>query len=152
MYRKTITLLIACLMGMFVFAQSTGVTGEYLSSLGDKKSYKLVVKQNNVNYCETFLNAFPESKYRKKVNVIYDKVYYIEAYDLATRTFDLSMLEGYLTKFPEGLYRVKSEEALDIISWQKAKSENTIPAYKHYIETFPNGRAVSLARKALATF
>lgn len=138
-----------CLVGVFVFAQSAEVTGEYLSSLGDKKSYKLVVKENNVEYCETFLRAFPESKYRKKVNVLYDKVYYIDAYDLATKDFDLSMLEDYLTKFPEGIYRIKAEEALDIISWQKAKSKNTIPAYEAYLEKFPNGKAVPLAKKAL---
>ncbi len=138
-----------CLIGAFIFAQSTGVTGEYLSSLGDKKSYKLIVKENNVTSCETFLKAFPESKYRKKVNTLYDKVYYIEAYDLATREFDLTMLEAYLTKFPKGHYREKTEEALDIISWQKAKTENSIPGYENYIQKFPKGRAMSLANKAL---
>jgi len=138
-----------CLIGAFVFAQSEGVTGEYLSSLGDKKSYKLIVKENNVSSCETFLRAFPESKYQKKVNTLYDKVYYIEAYDLATKDFDLTMLEAYLTKFPKGLYRVKAEEALDIISWQKAKSTDSIPAYEDYLEKFPQGRAVPLAKKAI---
>lgn len=149
MLKRKLTLLLSILIGVFVFAQSTGVTGEYLSSLGDKKSYKLVVKENNVEYCETFLRAFPESKYRKKVNVLYDKVYYIKAYDLATKDFELSMLEDYLTKFPKGLYRVKAEEALDIISWQKAKSTNTIAVYEDYLKKFPNGRAVSLAKKAM---
>lgn len=138
-----------CLIGSFVFAQSEGLTGEYLSSLGDKKSYKLIVKENNVSSCETFLRAFPESKYKKKVNGLYDKVYYIEAYDLATKDFDLSMLEAYLTKFPQGLYRVKAEEALDIISWQKAKMTNSIPAYQEYLKDFPKGRAVPLANKAI---
>lgn len=138
------------LIGVFVFAQTTGVSGEYLSSLGDKKSYKLVLKESNVKYCETFLRAFPESKYRKKVTTLYDKVYYIEAYDLATKNFDLSVLEGYLTKFPKGDYRAKAEEALDIISWQKAKSKNTIPAYQEYIKNYPKGRALTLAEKALS--
>lgn len=138
-----------CLIGAFVFAQGEGVTGEYLSSLGDKKSYKLIVKENNVSSCETFLRAFPESKYQKKVNILYDKVYYIEAYDLATKDFDLTMLEAYLTKFPKGSYRVKVEEALDIISWQKAKSTHTIAAYEVYIKNFPEGKALLLAEKAL---
>lgn len=137
------------LIGVFVLAQERNVTGEQLSSLGDKKSYKLVVKASSVQYCETFLKAFPESRYRKKVNVLYDKVFYIEAYDLATKAFDLEMLNAYLAKFPRGLYRAKAEEALDIISWQKAKSKNTIPAYNAYISTFPNGRALPLAKKAL---
>lgn len=149
MLKRIITLLLASLIGVFVLAQGADVTGEQLSSLGDKKSYKLVVKENNVKYCETFLRAFPESKYRKKVTNLYDKVYYIEAYDLATKNFDLSMLEDYLKKFSEGMYRVKAEEALDIISWQKAKSKNTIPAYQEYIDKFPNGRALTLAKKAL---
>lgn len=137
------------LIGVFVLAQDVDVTGEQLSSLGDKKSYKLVVKENSVTYCETFLRAFPESRYRKKVNVLYDKVFYIEAYDKATKDFDLRMLSSYLEKFPEGLYRTKAEEALDIISWQKAKSKHTIPAYNEYIKNFPNGRALTLAQKAL---
>lgn len=152
MLKRKITLFIALLISAFALAQAEKITGEYLSSLGDKKSYKLIVKENNIASCETFLRAFPESKYRKKVNVMYDKVFYIEAYDLATKDFKLSMLEDYLTKFPEGLYRVKAEEALDIISWQKAKNENTIPAYKDYLKKFPNGRAVTLANKALAEF
>lgn len=150
--KRKITILLACLIGLIAFAQSTAVTGEQLSSLGDKKSYKLVVKENNVEYCETFLRAFPESKYRKKVTVLYDKVYYIKAYDLATKDFELSMLEEYLTIFPKGVYREKAAEALDIISWQKAKSENTVPAYEAYIKAFPQGRALPLANKALEQY
>ncbi len=138
------------LIGVFVFAQDAAVTGEYLSSLGDKKSYKLVQKEENAAICDTFLHAFPESKYRKKVAIIYDMRYYIEAYDVATKTFDLSSLEGYLTKFPKGDYRLKAEEALDIISWQKAKSKNTIPGYQDYIKKYPKGRALPLAKKALS--
>ena len=149
MFKNILILLFVSLYCLVSTAQTTVLTGEQLSSLGDKKSYKLVVKENNVKYCETFLRAFPESKYRKKVASLYDKVYYIKAYDLATKEFDLTMLESYLTKFSEGLYRVKAQEALDIISWQKAKSNNTISAYQDYIKNFPEGRALSLAKKAL---
>lgn len=140
------------LVSMFTFlllAQNVGVSGEYLSGLGDKKSYKLVVKEKSVDYCETFLEAFPKSKYRKKIKVLYDQLFYIEAYDEATKTFELDLLDAYLNDFPNGAYRDKAEEALDIISWQKAKSTNTLPSYEAYITRFTNGRAVPLAKKEL---
>ncbi len=149
--KRRIILLLVSVFTLALFAQSAGVTGEYLSSLGDKKSYKLVQKEQGVEICETFLQAFPESKYRKKVYAIYDMRYYIEAYDVATKTFDLDKLESYLEEFTIGEYRVKAEEAIDIISFQKAKSENTIEAYEDYLKKFPEGRASAMAQKAIVT-
>lgn len=151
MQKRRLSFLLVSMFTFFLLAQDAGVSGEYLSGLGDKKSYKLVVKEKSVVYCETFLEAFPKSKYRKRVNELYDEVYYIDAYDVATKAFELGMLELYLEKFSDGMYRSKAEEALDIISWQKAKTTNTLPAYEAYIKRFPEGRALPLAKKAIAS-
>lgn len=149
MFKRMISLVLACLIGMLVLAQGDGVTAEYFSDLGDKHSYKFVVEENNSDYCALFLTTFPDSKYRNKVNALYDQLYYINAFDKATSTFELSDLKAYLVKFPEGEHREKAGEAIDIISYQKAKSDNTIEAYQDYLKEFPNGRARDLAQKSI---
>lgn len=132
-----------------LFAQNPELSPEYLSGLGDKKSYKLVLKDNSIEHCESFLEAYPKSKYKKKVNLLYDKLSYIAAYDKATKTFELNELTAYLEKFPNGIYKSKAEETIDIMSWQKAKAKNTSEAIQEYIDKFPQGRAVPLAKKLL---
>ena len=146
---RLITLLCFVFISSAMFAQNIDITPEYLSGLGDKKSYKLVLKENSVQYCETFLEAYPKSKYKKKVNLLYDKLFYIAAYDTATKTFELNGLREYLKKFPNGIYKSKAEETIDIMSWQKAKAKNTREAIQEYIDKFPQGRAVPLAKKLL---
>ncbi len=150
MTKKILSLLFVSLFALALAAQGVKVDGEYLANLGDKKSYKFVVKERNADYCATYLTTFSESKYKAKVAELYDELFYIAAYDKATATFDVSDLETYLVKFANGKYREKAGEAVDIISWQKARSENTVLAYKGYINDFPKGKAVSLAKKAVA--
>lgn len=149
MIKKILGIICISLFSLALAAQDTKINEEYLATIGDKKSYKLIVKEREADYCANFLTTFPKSKYKPKVLSLYDELYYIEAYDIATKTFDVSGLKNYLVKFPEGKYRDKAGEAIDIISWQKARSENTCIAYETYLENFPQGKAVPLAKDAL---
>lgn len=143
-----ITGLLVCFTTLLV-AQTEKISGEYLSGLGDKKSFKMVSKERNTSYCKTFLDAFPESKYRIKVVALYDELSYIDAYAAATNTYTVEGLKQYITAFPKGKYVEKAKEAIDVVSWQNAKNLNTKAAYQHYLQHFPEGKAKVLAERAL---
>lgn len=150
MNKQKFSLIVILVLFSFLYSVGQEISGEHFSSIGDKKSYKLALKEGTIEAYSTFLEAFPKSKYYKKVTILYEEVFYIHAYDFATKKFELDSLNLYLEAFPEGKYAAKANEAIDIISWQKAKSKNTPEAIEAYILQFPEGRATALAKQILA--
>ncbi|MFV0345405.1 MAG: hypothetical protein ACK5IQ_04060 [Bacteroidales bacterium] len=145
-------LLAMLVMPFVVYAQDGKTLAQEFSSMGEAKSYRFVKKNSSVYACEAFIETFVDSKYSDKINEIYDRQFYIKAYDTATRDFDVAELKQYVTRFPEGEYLTKAKEAIDVISWQNAKNDNTKQAYEKYIKEFPNGKALQMAKKALSGF
>ncbi|MEN8138530.1 MAG: hypothetical protein ABFR62_08855 [Bacteroidota bacterium] len=135
-----------------IIAQNIEINKEYFLSIGETESFEYVNRSKEIKHCELYLETFLESKYKDDVTKIYDKAFYIEAYDVATTKFEVDSLQLYLQKFPNGKYQRKAEMAVDIISWQKAKAENTPESIKAYLEKFPNGRAAKIAQKELEKF
>jgi hypothetical protein len=123
----------------------------YFQKLGLEKSYDLVKQKRVSNYCDTFLVTFPKSKYAEEITKLNDELFFINAYDVATKTFEIKLLEEYLEKFPNGLFKSKIKDAIDIISWQKARNKNTIESYKLYLSKFPNGKAILYAKEAISS-
>lgn len=142
-------LLVMLIIPFVAYAQDGKTLAQEFSSMGEAKSYRFVKKNSSVYACEAFIETFTDSKYSDKINEIYDRQFYIKAYDTATRDFDVAVLKQYVIKFPQGEYLAKAKEAIDVISWQNVKSDNTKQAYERYIKEFPKGKAVQMAKKAL---
>lgn len=116
----------------------------------EKSFYKLIKAQPSLKKCELFIANNSNSKYVAEVAKLLEEQTYISAYDMAVESYSLKGLENYLSKYPQGEFVAKASKTIDIISWQKAKSQNTMEAYNAYLLKFPNGEAVSLAKNKVA--
>ena len=116
----------------------------------EKSFYKLIKTHPSAKKCELFVANNPNSKYVSEVSSILEEQVFISAYDNAVANYSLNGLENYLASYPDGKYAAKANKTIDIVSWQKAKSQDTMEAYNGYLEKFPNGEAVSLAKNKVA--
>lgn len=76
---------------------------------------------------------------------------------------DEAGLRAYLDRFPDGIYsdlarerlaaieaeRQAQEEARDRAAWQRARAADTVPAYRRYLQEFPDGLFAERAEAAL---
>ncbi|MFB6320722.1 hypothetical protein [Saccharicrinis sp. FJH54] len=116
----------------------------------EKKFKKLIDNSPSVKKCELYLANYPEGKNAVLVKDVLEKEVFISAYDNAVGNFNLEGLNAYLSSYPNGRFAAKASKTIDIVSWQKAKSQDTMEAYNTYLEQFPNGEAVSLAKSRMA--
>lgn len=117
----------------------------------EKKLYKTLLERNELRLCDIYMDNYPEGIYIKEVSKQKEKLYFIEAYNLAASQFSDTALRNYLKQYPEGTYKEKANDAIEIAAWQKAKYENTAQSYQDYLQQYPNGKASNLAKEKLAT-
>lgn len=134
---------------VFTAAHNKKKSVEQLKNFGEQNSYEFIMKTRNLNQCYDFELAFPKSKYLKEIGNLKDELFFIDAYGRATKNFQIDSLNLYLENFPKGNYKGKVLEIIDIISWQKARTDNTLMSYQNYIKKFPQGKAVKYAREAI---
>ncbi len=84
--------------------------------------------------------------------VLNEKEYFINAHAMAANSFNDSLLKQYTILFPEGIYLEKALENIDVCAWQNARYKNTMESYQNYLNNFPNGKAVQLAKKNINLF
>lgn len=112
----------------------------------ERKLYKLIRKSATVEKCDMFLANYPQSLHVTEVKKKLEELMFIQAYDAAVRDYNTLLLEEYLSDHPEGKYAEKARKNIEIISWQKARIENTIESYQEYLTKFPNGTAAEFAK------
>jgi hypothetical protein len=116
----------------------------------EKKLKRLIENEPSIDKCLAYLEHYPAGKYLTEVNIILEEQRFISAFDAAVGTYNLAQLKSYIQLYPQGQYAEKASKTIDIVSWQKAKSQNTMEAYNTYLENFPNGEAASLAKSRMA--
>lgn len=117
----------------------------------EKKLYKAITLNEELRLCDLYLKAYPDGKNIASVNAIKEKLFFIEAYNIAAAQFSDTALRNYLKLYPEGNYVDKANDAIEIAAWQKARYDNTVNSYKDYLNQYPNGKAAQMAKEKIAT-
>lgn len=116
----------------------------------EKRFSRMIELTPSIESCRLFLTSYPESSKNKFVADKLEELIYIKAYDEAVAQYNLTGLRNYLEKYPEGQFAQNAAKTVDIVSWQMAKTEDTLEAYNAYLQEFPDGEAVQLARQKVA--
>ncbi len=116
----------------------------------DKKLYKIITERNEIRLCDIYIDHYPQGQFIDLVNQTKEKLFFIEAYNIAASQFTDTALRNYLLLYPSGTYKDKALDAIEIAAWQKAKYENTIKSYQEYLNQYPTGKAASLAKEKMA--
>jgi outer membrane protein assembly factor BamD (BamD/ComL family) len=125
-----------------------------LTSCAVTRRYERAIEVNTVDIYEEYLQDFPNSKYKseveQKLNTLLDE----EAWRVAFGNNTIESYENYITKFPAGIYlsiameyikKLEYEQEIDT-AWKKAENENSLLAYKSFLELYPNSSQAFLAK------
>lgn len=116
----------------------------------DKKLYKTLSENEEMRLCDLYLNNYPNGEFINEVKALKEKLFFIEAYNIAASQFSDTALQNYLRMYPDGNYKQKAQDAIEIAAWQKAKFNNTADSYQEYLNQYPNGKASGIAKEKLA--
>ena len=119
----------------------------------EKSNYEKACQKNTLAALNEYLSMYPKGKY---VQDIRSRIADIERkneqdlYDYAAKVETAQAYEAYLKKYPNGRFTIEAKGRLeDMELWKKAKSANTIAAYRHYMSTSKNKSFAQLANDAI---
>ena len=119
----------------------------------EKSNYEKACQKNTLAAYNEYLSMYPKGKYvqdvRKRVTEI-ERKNEQELYDYAAKVETAQAYEAYLKKYPNGQFAQEARGRLeDMELWKKAKSANTIAAYRNYLSTSKNKSFAQLANDAI---
>ena len=119
----------------------------------EKTNYEKACQKNTLVAYNEYLSMYPKGKYvqdvRKRVAEI-ERKNEQDLYDYAAKVETAQAYEAYLKKYPNGRFAQEARGRLeDMELWKKAKSANTIAAYRNYLSTSKNKSFAQLANDAI---
>lgn len=119
----------------------------------EKTNYEKACQKNTLAAYNEYLSMYPKGKYvqdvRKRVAEI-ERKNEQDLYDYAAKVETAQAYEAYLKKYPNGRFAQEARGRLeDMELWKKAKSANTIAAYRNYLSTSKNKSFAQLANDAI---
>lgn len=119
----------------------------------EKANYEKACQKNTLATYNVYLSMYPKGKYvqdvRKRVAEI-ERKNEQDLYDYAAKVETAQAYEAYLKKYPNGRFAQEAKGRLeDMELWKKAKSENTIAAYRNYFSVSKDKSFAQLANDAI---
>lgn len=119
----------------------------------EKSNYEKACQKGTLVAYKEYLSMYPKGKYvqdvKNRVSEI-EKKEEQEMYDYACKVETTQAYEAYLKKYSKGRYAQEARGRIeDMELWRKVKSENTISAYKNYINISKNKSYAQLANEAI---
>ena len=119
----------------------------------EKSNYEKACQKNTMAEYNEYLSMYPKGKYvqdvRKRIAEI-ERKNEQELYDYAAKVETAQAYEAYLKKYPNGRFAQEAKGRLeDMELWKKAKSSNTIAAYRNYLSASKNKSFSQLANDAI---
>lgn len=157
-----IALISCCMLGGMCFDANAQTLKNYAKQRNqelaerqrmEKSNYEKACQKNTLAAYNEYLSMYPKGKYvqdvRKRVTEI-ERKNEQELYDYAAKVETAQAYEAYLKKYPNGQFAQEARGRLeDMELWKKAKSANTIAAYRNYLSTSKNKSFAQLANDAI---
>ena len=108
----------------------------------EQSNYEKACKEGTLAALNEYLSMYPKGKYiqdvKSRISEI-EKKNEKDMYDYACRVETLQAYDAYLKKYPRGRYAQEARGRVeDMELWKRAKSDNTIAAYRNYLNTSKN--------------
>lgn len=157
-----IALISCCMLGGMCFDANAQTLKNYAKQRNqelaerqrmEKTNYEKACQKNTLAAYNEYLSMYPKGKYvqdvRKRVAEI-ERENEQDLYDYAAKVETAQAYEAYLKKYPNGRFAQEARGRLeDMELWKKAKSANTIAAYRNYLSTSKNKSFAQLANDAI---
>lgn len=157
-----IALISCCMLGGMCFDANAQTLKNYAKQRNqelaerqrmEKSNYEKACQKNTLAAYNEYLSMYPKGKYvqdvRKRVTEI-ERKNEQELYDYAAKVETAQAYEAYLKKYPNGQFAQEARGRLeDMELWKKAKSANTIAAYRNYLSTSKNKSFAQLTNDAI---
>jgi len=157
-----IALISCCMLGGICFDANAQTLKNYAKQRNqelaerqrmEKTNYEKACQKNTLAAYNEYLSMYPKGKYvqdvRKRVAEI-ERKNEQDLYDYAAKVETAQAYEAYLKKYPNGRFAQEARGRLeDMELWKKAKSANTIAAYRNYLSTSKNKSFAQLANDAI---
>lgn len=119
----------------------------------EKANYEKACEKGTLAAYNEYLSMYPKGKFVQDVKsrvAEIEKKNEQDMYDYAAKVETAQAYEAYLKKYPSGRYAQEAKGRLeDMELWKKAKSANTIVAYKNYLNSSKNKSFAQLANDAI---
>ena len=157
-----IALISCCMLGGMCFDANAQTLKNYAKQRNqelaerqrmEKTNYEKACQKNTLAAYNEYLSMYAKGKYvqdvRKRVAEI-ERKNEQDLYDYAAKVETAQAYEAYLKKYPNGRFAQEARGRLeDMELWKKAKSANTIAAYRNYLSTSKNKSFAQLANDAI---
>jgi len=157
-----IALISCCMLGGICFDANAQTLKNYAKQRNqelaerqrmEKSNYEKACQKNTLAAYNEYLSMYPKGNYvqdvRKRVAEI-ERKNEQDLYDYAAKVETAQAYEAYLKKYPNGRFAQEARGRLeDMELWKKAKSANTIAAYRNYLSTSKNKSFAQLANDAI---
>lgn len=114
-------------------------------------------KLNSANAFSSFLNKYPNSKYKDTATSKLKACKEAKDWDQAKASNTITTLDAFMKNYPNSIHVAEAKTIISIIrtkleednAWKTAQGNNTIESYKSYLSQYPNGRYALIAKNKI---
>ena len=121
--------------------------------LKEKANYEKACNVGTLEAYNEYLSMYPKGKYVQDIKsriATLERKKEQEYYDYACKVETTQALQIYIDKYPNGQFVQEARGKIeDMELWKKTKAENTIAAYRNYLNTSQNKSYAQLANDAI---
>ena len=121
--------------------------------LKEKANYEKACYEGTLEAYNEYLSMYPKGKYVQDIKsriATLERKKEQEYYDYACKVETPQALQIYIDKYPNGQFVQEARGKIeDMELWKKTKAENTIAAYRNYLNTSKNKSYAQLANDAI---
>ena len=121
--------------------------------LKEKANYEKACNVGTLEAYNEYLSMYPKGKYVQDIKsriATLERKKEKEYYDYACKVETPQALQIYIDKYPNGQFVQEARGKIeDMELWKKTKAENTIAAYRNYLNTSKNKSYAQLANDAI---
>lgn len=123
----------------------------------EEEAWANACRLNSANAFSSFLNKYPNSKYKDTATKRLKACKEAKDWDQAKVSNTITKLEGFIKNYPDSIHVAEAKTIISIIraqleednAWKTAQGNNTIESYKSYLSQYPNGRYALIAKNKI---
>lgn len=147
--KKVIIILVSIFV--ILIGISAFVYYQYTQKQTEQTAYAALFQSYRVKDYEDFLTAYPNSEYKKEIELrLADLRAKEEAWLQIANSTSVQDFVLFKNRFRDPRYDQLCDRKIDSLDWIKAQQTNTSEAYAMYLESHPMGNYTMLAKNALS--
>lgn len=123
----------------------------------EEEAWANACRLNSTNAFSSFLNKYPNSKYKDTATKRLKACKEAKDWDQAKALNTITKLEGFIKNYPDSIHVAEAKTIISNIraqlkednAWETAQNIGTIESYKSYLSQYPYGRYALIAKNTI---